>query len=124
MTVPTQGEPYEAFIESALTKLRSLLGPDVVDGEAVSLTVSEALTQTEFALHTTRYLFNGPPVDTMLRNTVTKATATRRINLRGVPVWSVTPPDGGVPYEVEESILTPEQDWKCVYNPLDEPDDD
>lgn len=122
MTVPADSGPYEAYIESALAKLRGLLGPAEIEGAAVTVTVADALAHTEFALHTTRYLFTGPSIDTMLRNTATRATATRLVNKRGVPVWSVTPADGGIPYEVEESILNPEVDWKCVYNPLDDDD--
>lgn len=124
---PAAAEPYEAFIASALGKVRTELdkaraAAAETDPEAPEKTFTdvEVLALVEFSLHTTRYLFNGPPIETMLRNAVTKATATRLVNARGVPVWNVTPKDGGKGYEVEESILTPEDDWKCVYNPAAE----
>ncbi len=117
---PADAEPYEAFISSALPKLRKELeayelAVDVVDA---------VMAKADFALQTTRLLFNGPPLETMLRKPGVdggKATsATRVINRSGVPVWSVTPGDGGKPYEVEESILTPEDQWQCVYDPRDD----
>lgn len=118
---PTAGEPYEAFIVSALPKLRK----ELESAELPTETIDIVMTKADFALQTTRLLFNGPPLETMLRKPGVdggkSTTATRIMNRSGVPVWSVTPGDGGKPWEVEEPILTPEADWICVYDPRQEP---
>lgn len=63
----------------------------------------------------TAMLFCGSPEGTMLRNVKTGQSATRVITSDGIPIWEFS---GKAALETShEPVLTPEEDWKCVYDP-------
>lgn len=95
---------FDAFINQAKSELEK----DVTDETLVDSAV--------FAMQKAKLLFTGSPIGTILRNTVSGASATRAVNPSGVPLWQVSAPDGSK-YDSHEPILTPESDWVCIYQP-------
>lgn len=68
-----------------------------------------------------KLLWTGSPEGTILRNKITKASATRVISAAGIPLWQISTPDGSR-WDTHEPVLEPEADWVCIYNPHDEED--
>ena len=63
-----------------------------------------------------KLLWTGSPVGTILRNTKTGESAQRAISAAGIPLWNVSDNEGNK-WDSHEPVLTPEDDWKCIYNP-------
>lgn len=97
-------EAYDAFITQAVTELEK----DGADAAAIEAAV--------FAMQKTRLLFTGAPVGTILRNKETGESASRAVNITGIPVWHISSPTGDK-YDSHETVLQPEADWLCIFDP-------
>lgn len=110
---------YDAFISQLAHNV------DTADTQALAAAVTsgqvdEVMTVVRSvvadAAGKAKMLFLGSPSGTILRNKVTKASATRAIDAAGIPVWRVALPDGSK-WDSHEPVLEPEADWVCIYNP-------
>ncbi len=93
---------FDGFITAALANL-SGEPPEVQDACAT-------------AMGKAKLLFTGSPVGTILRNTVTGASAQRAINGGGIPLWQCSD-NTGARWDDHDVVLTPEVDWQCIYDP-------
>ncbi|MEW5810256.1 MAG: hypothetical protein AB1925_12460 [Actinomycetota bacterium] len=110
---------YDAFIDQVDHNLQTtdsaVLLDAVITGDtdqvmaAVRIVVKDACGKAKL-------LWLGSPVGTILRNIKTGESATRAISPAGIPLWTISKPDGGRE-DNHEPVLQPEADWKCIYNP-------
>lgn len=110
---------YDAFIAQIDHNLES-------DGPSVALEAAVAAGQIDDVMTAVRemavaaagkakLLWLGSPINTVLRNKNTGITATRIVSASGIPMWEFS--GLGSQTFSHEPVLTPEADWKCIYDP-------
>lgn len=112
MTAPnpeSQRAAYEGLLNAAKKNWKT---DDRVPDE-----VAEAATQG--VLKAIR-LLTGAPMKTALRNRITGAVATRSLDPEGIPLWQVSDPESGRTWDEHDNVLTPKEDWYCIYDPKEE----
>lgn len=111
---------YDAFIAQLDHNLGTAGPCDALQSAVTSGVLDDVMTVVRAlaadAAGKAKLLFLGSPAGTILRNTVTHASATRAVNGDGIPLWQVSNPDGSK-WDSHEAVLQPETDWVCIYDP-------